>query len=111
MERITFSDFEDKFPNKKYPKNLKGLGFVPAKDLPFICTEFPDLVELLVEFYKGYCPLTDLNKLKKLENLYIREYNKKKPLDDHLVYIFKNCPTLKSLNLQNVNLTGKLVDY
>lgn len=53
----------------------------------------------------GYVPLMDLNKLKKLENLYIREYNKKKPLDENLIYIFKNCPLLKSLNLQNVNLT------
>ena len=43
--------------------------------------------------------------MKKLENLYIREYNKKKPLDDHLIFIFKNCPLLKSLNLQNVNVT------
>lgn len=28
-------------------------GFVPAKDLPIIVKEFPDLVELLVEFYQG----------------------------------------------------------
>lgn len=50
-------------------------------------------------------PLLDINKLKKLENLYIREYNRKKPLDDNLIYIFKNCPKLKSLNLQNVNVS------
>ena len=81
------------------------MGFIAAKDLPIICTEFPDLVELLVEFYQGYVPLLDINKLKKLENLYIREYNRKKPLDDNLIYIFKNCPKLKSLNLQNVNVS------
>ena len=105
MERILFSGFEDKFPNKKYPKNLKGLGFVSAKDLPIICTEFPGLVELLVEFYEGYCALTELAKLKNLQNLYIREYNKKKPLDENLIFIFKNCSHLKSLNLQNVNVS------
>lgn len=105
MERILFSGFEDKFSNKSYPKNIKGLGFISAKDLPLICNEFPNLVELLVEFYQGYVPLLDLNKLKNLENLYIREYNRKKPLDDNIIYIFKNCPKLKSLNLQNVNVS------
>ena len=112
MERIIYDDpppDESPTPGKP-PSDLRGLGFVAAQHLPTVVRQHPSLTHLLLEFHGGYCTIAELCKLKKLRNLYLREYNRKKPIDQHLLQALDGCKDLQSLNLQNVNVSDELFE-
>lgn len=110
MERILYDLNPSASAVQRAPSSIRGLGFVAAQHLPQIVQQHPDLTHLLLEFHGGYCTINDLGRLAKLRNLYLREYNRKKPIDTHLLQAITRCPELKSLNLQNVNVSDELFE-